>query len=84
MAERPEEISIINELERLLDRRPFMPFTIVIDSGNRYEVTGRHDVAIGRSVLVLLGPNSPSIHLRTNSISALEDPHPAANANQSN
>lgn len=73
-----EEITLINELHYLLDRRPFHPFTIVMESGERYGVTGMHQVAIGKSVVILLGPDSPSIHLRSNSISSLEDPHPAA------
>jgi hypothetical protein len=76
MAERHEEITLIQELERLLDRRPFRSFSIIMESGKRYEVTGRHQVAIGQNVVVLLGPNSPSVHLRRNSISSLEESQP--------
>jgi hypothetical protein len=71
-----EDISIIGELHDLLDRRPFLPFTIVMSSGQRYEVTGLHQVAIGQTVVVLLRPGENSIHLRSNQISSLEAPEP--------
>ena len=37
-----EEIGIVGELHGILERRPFQPFTIVMDSGQRYPVTGLH------------------------------------------
>jgi hypothetical protein len=80
MAERHEEITLIDELDRLLDRQPFRPFSIIMESGKHYEVTGRRQVAIGRHVVILLGNDSPSVHLRSNSISSLEDSHPADGA----
>ena len=73
-----EDISVISELHALLDRRPFRPFTIVLENGDRYVVNGRNQVAVGRTVVILIGPDSPSIHMNLHSIIALEDPQPAA------
>lgn len=69
-----EEISIITELHRVLDLRPFQPFFIVMNSGERYEVTGSHQVAVGRNVIVVLRPGQNSLYLRINQISSLETP----------
>ncbi|HZL35658.1 MAG TPA: hypothetical protein VFC78_10140 [Tepidisphaeraceae bacterium] len=76
----PEEISILGELAYLLDQRPFHPFVIVMSSGERYEVTGKHQVAIGESVVVLIPPRSNSIHLRSTQISSIEEREPRAHA----
>lgn len=73
----PEELSIVDDVKGLLDRRPFTPFTIVMGSGMRYEVTERHQVAVGQSVMVILPPQSTSIYLRVNQISSVEVMEPA-------
>jgi hypothetical protein len=73
-----EEIDIIGEIEKALDRRPFQPFVIVVSSGDRYEVTGRHQVAVGRQVVIILPPDSTSIYLRANQLVAIELAAPAA------
>jgi len=72
-----EEISIVGELHRVLELRPFKPFVIVMNSGDRYEVTGLHQVAIGRSVIVLMREGENSMFLRISQISSLEMPEPA-------
>ena len=72
-----EEISIVGELHRVLELRPFRPFVIVMNSGDRYEVTGMHQVAIGRSVIVLMREGENSMFLRISQISSLEMPEPA-------
>jgi hypothetical protein len=69
-----EEISIISELHRVLERRPFLPFTIVMSSGERYDVNGLHQVAVGQNVVILLRPGENSIYMRANQISSLEIP----------
>jgi len=72
-----EDISIAEEIEKALDRRPFQPFSIVATSGDRYEVTGRHQVAVGKQVVIILPPDSTSIYLRTNQVVAVELAAPA-------
>ena len=73
-----EEIDIVSEIEKALDRQPFQPFTLVASSGDRYEVTGRHQVAVGRAVVIILPPDSTSIYLRTSQLVAVEIAAPAA------
>ena len=73
----PEDIGIIEEIERLLDAEPFMPFKIVMASGDRYEVTGPRQLAIGKSVVGLFPPTQAHILLRQNQISSLEVTEPA-------
>jgi hypothetical protein len=72
-----EEPSVISDLHRMLDRKPFVSFFIVMSSGARFEVTGQHQVAVGQHVVILLRPRENSIHLRANQISSLEAPEPA-------
>ena len=73
-----EDISITGGIEKALDRRPFQPFSLVVSSGDRYEVTGRHQVALGQQVVIILPPDSTSVYLRTNQIVAVELAAPAA------
>ena len=73
-----EEIDIVSEIEKALDRQPFQPFALVATSGDRYEVTGRHQVAVGRAVVIILPPDSTSIYLRTSQLVAVEIAAPAA------
>jgi hypothetical protein len=72
-----ENISITEEIEKALDRRPFQPFVIVMSSGERHEVTGRHQAAVGQAVIVIVPPDQSSIYLRTNQIVSLELAAPA-------
>jgi hypothetical protein len=73
-----EDISLTDEIEKALDRRPFQPFVIVTASGDRYEVTGKHQVAVGKQVVIILPPDSTSIYLRSNQLVAVELAAPAA------
>ena len=73
-----EDISITDEIEKALDGRPFQPFSIIVASGDRYEVTGRHQVAVAKQVVIILPPDSTSVYLRANQMVAAEVAAPAA------
>ncbi len=73
-----EDINIVDEIKAALERRPFVPFAIVTTSGDRYEITGLHQVAVAKLVVIILPPDSTSIYLRTNQIVAVEVAAPAA------
>ena len=73
-----EDITLTDEIEKALDRRPFQSFRIVTASGDRYEVTGKHQVAVGKQVVIILPPDSTSIYLRSNQLVAVELAAPAA------
>jgi hypothetical protein len=72
-----EEIRFENELNGLLDREPFVPFTIVLASGDRYKVTGSRQVAIGENVIVIVPPKSTHVFFRKNQIVGVEVEEPA-------
>ena len=68
---------IVEELRRVLDVRPFQSFAIVMDNGERYEVTGPFQVAIGQNTVVVLRPGKVSDHLPIRRTSELEIPETA-------
>ena len=72
-----EEISIIDELKQLIARTPFQSYVITLSSGERYEITERHQVAVGTSVVIVLPPNHTSIYLRANQITSVQVLEPA-------
>ena len=73
-----EAINIVSEIKKALDRQPFQPFTLVATSGDRFEITGRHQVAVGPAVVIILPPDSTSIYLRTSQLVAVKIAAPAA------
>ena len=49
---------MLDDIRELLDRDPFVPFRIVLTSGQTYEVSDPHLVALGQSQLNLYPPKS--------------------------
>ena len=66
-----EEIGLRGKLIKLLEGDPFVPFQIVMSSGDRFEITDPHSVAVARDVVVVLPPRGVSSTLRWNHINAL-------------
>jgi hypothetical protein len=62
----PEEVSLTDEITRLAANAPFVPFTIVMSSGQRYEIGGQDALAVGKSVLMLM-PYAGGHHMLRNS-----------------
>ena len=71
MAER-EEVDFAAELRRVLLAEPFHPFTIVMTSGTRYEVTDRLQCAIGRTSFTYYPPKSGAYFFPLRQISSIE------------
>jgi hypothetical protein len=64
---------MIDQLQQHLDREPFQPFRIVTTSGDRYDVTDPHEVAIAKTYLFYAYPRSDrSAHIRLSQVVALE------------
>jgi hypothetical protein len=75
----PEEISFKDEVSRLKNADPFVPFRIVMASGDKYEVSNPDLLAIGASVIHLFHRNSNAYDiLRVNQITSTEVLEPAA------
>lgn len=48
---RPQDIT------ELMDRQPFLPFRIALTSGEQFDVTERHSVAVGRNSIFVVLPD---------------------------
>jgi hypothetical protein len=60
-----------DQLQELLDRDPFVPFTIIMTGGHEYEVANPHLVALGQSQITVYVPKSDKNHiLRLNQIAS--------------
>ena len=73
-----EELNFDDEIIKLLDTDPFHPFSLVLSSGDRYEVTDPHRVAMGMNVVILVHPRSGVLFLRKTQIVAVDVPEAAA------
>ena len=73
-----EDVNIKDEILKYMDAEPFHPFTIVMTSGDRYEVTEPHQIAVGQSVIVVLPRGSTHSLLRQNQISSIDVHEPVA------
>ena len=70
---------MLDQLLEHLHRRPFVPFWIVMTSGDRFEVADRHSVAIGLTMLHCFYPRSDrSASLRIKELAAFETRSEAA------
>ena len=64
---------MLDSLREMLHRDPFVPFRIVLTSGNHYDVVNPDMVAIGESTVFYLFPRSDrSAALRITQLAALE------------
>lgn len=68
----PEPIEFEDELERVIRAEPFVPFTLVTASGDRYIVSFSNWIYSGRDVVVVLRPNIGFVKIRSYNIVAIE------------
>ncbi|HRK30766.1 MAG TPA: hypothetical protein PLD59_06775 [Tepidisphaeraceae bacterium] len=52
----PEQLDFEEELSKAQFAQPFVPFTIVTASGDRYHVPSPHWIAFGEDVVIVLRP----------------------------
>lgn len=57
---------------------PFVPFTIIMNNGDRYEITRPLSVAVGNSLIWLAPKGTGFVYLRKNQIIGVEVQEPAA------
>ena len=72
-----EDLRFDEELNHLLDRDPFVPFTIIVTSGDRYRITGPRQVALGENLVVIVPPRSTMSFFRKNQVVGIEIEEPA-------
>ena len=69
---------MIEQLKELLDREPFQTFRIVTASGDKYEISDPHLVAMGKDTIFVYTRNDHFAFVRNNQITALESTRSAA------
>jgi hypothetical protein len=72
-----EEISIVEEIGRYAQAQPFIPFSIVLTSGDRYPITGPLQLAVGKSIVIVVPEGERHSVLRQNQIAAIDVHEPA-------
>jgi hypothetical protein len=64
---------MIDTIEEMLSRDPFLPFRIILTSGKEYEVSNPRLVALGKSQITVYAPRSDHFSiLRLNQIASIE------------
>ena len=64
---------MLERIEELLRRDPFIPFRIILTSGGQYDVISPLMLAVGKSELAYYFPKSDRLaHLRLNQLASLE------------
>ena len=66
--------AIENEIARLMSRKPFVGFVIVLKSGLRVPVVARERIACGFGKVVVFPPGTPHEYFRTSAVAAIEVP----------
>ena len=69
-----EDLGVLQTIRELRKRDPFIPFRVVMSSGESYLVESSELLAIGQSQLIYCRPHSDSVvYLRKSQISTIED-----------
>jgi hypothetical protein len=61
-----------DEMDALLNQRPFEPFAMIVTSGDRYEVLDPDMVTLGQNVVTLIQGTSGMVVMRKNQMVALQ------------
>jgi hypothetical protein len=70
---------MLEALQEMLDREPFIPFRLTLTSGETFDVRNPYLVAMGQSVATVFHPRSDRFAiLRLNQIASLDTLEPAA------
>ena len=67
-----EEIDIVGDIKRHLEREPFEPFVVVMASGDRYVIEAPDRTMVGRSVMLAVASSGGHMLLRLSQISSVE------------
>ena len=73
-----EVLDFNGKIAKLLDRSRFTPFTIVLASGDRHEVTGPRQVAMVGNMIVVVLPHATHALFKKNEVVKVELKKPAA------
>jgi hypothetical protein len=69
-----EDLGVLQTVRDLRARTPFVPFRVILSSGDAYVIKDSELLAIGQSQLIYCHPHSDRVaHLRMNQIAAIEE-----------
>ena len=66
-----DAISLKSKIVRLINRQPFAPFMIVLNSGERHQVLDPMRIAMGGERIVILPPRATSVFFQTAQIAEI-------------
>jgi hypothetical protein len=69
----PEDLNTVDTIRDLKNRDPFVPFVVVMSSGDRYLIEDPDALAIGTQQLFYYPRTGIGVHLRANQIAAVEE-----------
>ena len=69
----PEDINTVDTIRDLKNREPFVPFVVVMSSGDRYLIEDPDALAIGTQQLFYYPRAGIGVHMRANQIAAVEE-----------
>jgi hypothetical protein len=74
-----EDITSLDTIRDLKKREPFVPFMVVMTSGDRFVIENPDALAIGSSQLHYYLPRSDrAVHMRLSQIATVEEQEPSA------
>jgi len=69
-----KDLGVLETIRELRKREPFVPFRLVMSSGESYTVEESELLAIGQSQLIYCMPHSDRVvYLRLNQLASVED-----------
>ena len=69
-----EDLGVLQTIRELRRREPFIPFRVVMSSGESYVIESSELLAIGQSQLIYCRPHSDRVvYLRMSEIATVED-----------
>lgn len=72
-----ERLNFEDELRRCCRAEPFIPFDIILTSGDRYEITSWEQMAFGENMIVVAQPRTGIRFFRKNQIVAVHVHEPS-------
>ena len=69
----PEDLNTIDTIRDLKNREPFVPFAVVMSSGDGYLIEDPDALAIGTQQLFYYPRTGIGVHMRENQIAAVEE-----------
>jgi hypothetical protein len=70
--EAQDEFRFEQEVEKLLRQEPFMPFQVILTSGDRFDVTSPFSLAFRGNAVVVFPPRQAHIFFRKNQLVGVE------------